>query len=79
MKIDWNIKYTTIAAYIFIVACSVIIFYLSISQIGMILDKISGVIGILQPFIMGFSIAYLLNFILKFYENRVFFIYICIY
>lgn len=72
MKIDWNIKYTTIAAYIFIVACSVIIFYLSISQIGMILDKISGVIGILQPFIMGFSIAYLLNFILKFYENRVF-------
>lgn len=72
MKVDWNIKYTTIAAYIFIVACSVIIFYLSISQIGMILDKISGVIGILQPFIMGFSIAYLLNFILKFYENRVF-------
>jgi len=72
MKVDWNIKYTTIAVYIFIVACSVIIFYLSISQIGMILNKISGAIGILQPFIMGFSIAYLLNFILKFYENRVF-------
>lgn len=72
MKIDWNTKYTTVAAYIFIVACSIIIFYLSISQIGIVLNKISGAIGILQPFIMGFSIAYLLNFILKFYENRVF-------
>lgn len=72
MKIDWNNKYTTIATYAFIVACSVIIFYLSISQLGMVINKISGAIGILQPFIMGFSIAYLLNFVLKFYENKVF-------
>ena len=72
MKIDWNSKYTTIAAYAFIVACSVIIFYLSISQLGMVLNKISGAIGILQPFIIGFSIAYLLNFVLRFYENKVF-------
>lgn len=72
MKIDWNTKYTTIATYAFIVACSVIIFYLSISQLGMVLNKISGAIGILQPFIIGFSIAYLLNFVLRFYEDKVF-------
>lgn len=71
MKIEWNNKYTTIAAYVFIVACAVILFYLSLSQIGMVLSKISGAIGILQPFIMGFSIAYILNFILKFFENNV--------
>lgn len=72
MKIDWNTKYTTMATYAFIVACSVIIFYLSISQLGMVLNKISGAIGILQPFIIGFSIAYLLNFVLRFYEDKVF-------
>ena len=72
MKIDWNTKYTTIATYVFIVACSIIIFYLGISQLGAVLSKIHGAIGILQPFIIGFSMAYLLNFILKFYEKKIF-------
>ncbi|WP_455794582.1 AI-2E family transporter [Clostridium butyricum] len=72
MKIDWNTKYTTIATYTFIVASAIILFYLGISQIGMLLDKISGVIGILQPFIIGFSIAYILNFILRFFERTIF-------
>lgn len=71
MKIEWNNKYTTIATYVFIVACAVILFYLSLSQLGIVLSKISGAIGILQPFIMGFSIAYILNFVLKFFENKV--------
>ena len=71
MKIEWNNKYTTIAAYVFIVACAVILFYLSLSQLGIVLSKISGAIGIFEPFIMGFSIAYILNFVLKFFENKV--------
>ena len=72
MKIDWNTKYTTIATYIFMVACAVILFYLGISQIGIVFTKISGAIEILQPFIIGFSIAYILNFILKFFERKIF-------
>lgn len=72
MKIDWNTKYTTIATYTFIVACAIILFYLGISQMGIVLGKISGAIGILQPFIIGFSIAYILNFILKFFERSIF-------
>ncbi len=72
MKIDWNTKYTTIATYTFIVACAIILFYLGISQMGIVLGKISGAIGILQPFIFGFSIAYILNFILKFFERSIF-------
>lgn len=71
MKIDWNTKYTTISTYIFIVACAIILFYLGISQLGMVLSKISGAIGVLQPFIIGFSIAYILNFILKFFEGTI--------
>ncbi len=70
MKINWNEKYTTISVYTFMVICCSIIFYSLINS----LDKVTGNLGILlstlQPFIIGFVIAYLLNFILVFYENR---------
>ena len=68
MKINWNSKYNTISVYSLIVICCSIIFYFIASQIGSFSEKISIVIGILYPFIIGFAIAYLLNFILKFYE-----------
>lgn len=71
MKVNWNTKYTTISVYSFIVVSSIIVFYLALSQIGAITDKISEFIQVLQPFIIGFSIAYLLNFVLDFYENKV--------
>ena len=68
MKINWNSKYNTISVYSLIVICCSIIFYFIASQMGSFSEKISTVIGILYPFIIGFCIAYLLNFILKFYE-----------
>ncbi len=72
MKINWNSKYTTIAIYSFLVAVSVILFYLAISQVSIFTDKLDSIIVIFQPFIIGFSIAYIINFLLEFYENRVF-------
>lgn len=72
MKINWNTKYNTMSMYAFIVAAAVILFYLAMTQIGLFTSKIGEVIGIMQPFIIGFSFAYLLNFVLKFYENKVF-------
>ena len=71
MKIDWNSKYNTISVYAFLVMCAVILFYLSLSQIDTFFDFIHSGIAVIQPFILGFSIAYLLNFILKFYEDKV--------
>ena len=71
MKVNWNTKYTTISVYSFIVVSSIIVFYLALSQIGAITGKISEFIQVLQPFIIGFSIAYLLNFVLYFYESKV--------
>lgn len=71
MKINWNIKYTTICVYTFILLSSLGILYLSISHLGELINKVDDIIKILQPFIIGFAIAYLLNFILKFYENKV--------
>ncbi|MBU3102939.1 AI-2E family transporter [Clostridium gasigenes] len=71
MKINWNIKYTTICVYTFILLSALGILYLSISHLGELINKVDDIVKILQPFIIGFAIAYLLNFILKFYENKV--------
>ena len=72
MKINWNSKYNTISVYSLIVICCSIIFYFVASQIGSFSEKISIAIGIMYPFIIGFAIAYLLNFILNFYEVNIF-------
>lgn len=72
MKVNWNSKYTTIAIYSFIVAISVMLFYLAISQVTIFTDKLDSIIIIMQPFIIGFSIAYIINFLLNFYEKVVF-------
>lgn len=71
MKVNWNSKYNTISVYTLIVICCSIIFYFVASQIGSFSEKIGIAIGIMYPFIIGFAIAYLLNFILDFYEIRV--------
>ena len=71
MKINWNNKYATISIYAFLVICGSILLYLGISQINEIKLVISDFIGTLQPFIIGGALAYILNFILKFYEEYV--------
>ena len=71
MKIDWNRKYTTIAVYAFLVICSSIAFFNVIDEINVYTAKLGTLVSTLQPFIIGFVIAYLLNFILVFYEEKV--------
>lgn len=71
MKINWNSKYNTIAVYAFLVICAVIIFYLSLSQLGAVQEKIKYVLLVLQPFTIGIVIAYILDFILTFFETNV--------
>lgn len=70
MKVNWNSKYNTISVYALIVICCSIIFYFVASQMGSFSERISIAIGIFYPFIIGFSIAYLLNFILNLYEVK---------
>lgn len=72
MKIEWNKKYTTIAIYAFLVISSSIIVYLMASQAEDLKIKFSGMIATMQPFIIGSAIAYIINFILNFYEKVVF-------
>ena len=72
MKIDWNRKYTTISIYTFIVICCSVVFYRIASDLSVFTSKLSSITTTLQPFIIGSVIAYLLNFILRFYEEKVF-------
>ena len=71
MKINWNNKYATIAIYAFLVICGSILLYLGIARFTEIKSGINDFIGTLQPFIIGTALAYLLNFILKFYEKNI--------
>lgn len=72
MKINWNKTYTTIAVYAFIVICLGIAFANILSQIDLFTSKMQQIMGVFDPFIIGFVIAYLLNFMLRFYEDKVF-------
>ena len=71
MKIDWNKKYTTISVYAFLVICASIIFFSIIGEIDAFTTKLGLVVSTLQPFIIGFVMSYLFNFILVFYEEKV--------
>lgn len=71
MKIKWNEKYTTIAAYSIIVAIVTIIFYLIASEVNLFRIQIGNYLAVFQPIIIGFVLAYLFNFFLVFYENYV--------
>lgn len=71
MKINWNNKYATIAMYAFLVICGSILLYLGVSHISSIKASINDFIKTLQPFIIGGTLAYLLNFILRFYEDKI--------
>lgn len=71
MKIDWNQKYTTIAVYAFLVICASITFFSVIDEMNAFTTKLGWILSTLQPFIIGFVMAYLLNFILTFYEERI--------
>lgn len=72
MKIDWNKKYTTIAVY----ACIVITFAVVLVAAAMNLDLVWGGVksffSVLNPFIIGFCIAFLINPLMMIFENRVF-------
>ena len=55
----------------FLVICGSILLYLGISNISLLKASINDFIRTLQPFIIGGSLSYLLNFILRFYEDKI--------
>ena len=71
MKINWNKDDTTKAVYLGLVLLTCILFSKIIFKMDFFTAKINEYITIFHPFIIGAIIAYLLNFILKFYEENI--------
>lgn len=74
-KIDWNKKYTTIAAYVvivvFICAFGAIVLANAISS-GIVGTVLRSTFGLLSPLIYAFGIAYLINPLMKLTEKYLF-------
>ncbi len=70
MEINWNRRYTTIAMYSFIVIASSILFFLIMSGLDNFNRVLGGYFSALDPFIYGFVIAYLVNFLLNFFRKQ---------
>ena len=71
-KIDWNKKYTTIAVYAFLVILLSILcvfFFLNYSDFGGYIKKL---LAVLSPVLLGILFAYLLNPVVRFFENKAF-------
>ncbi len=71
MKIEWNIRYLTIAVYSFVVIALSILFYLIASDITIFSEKVSKFFSTLQPIIIGAVMAYLFNFILEIIDKYI--------
>lgn len=72
MKIKWNGKYTTIAAYSIIVIAIAVLFVVFVFKYESIFNGLSWVGAIVSPIIWGFGIAYILNPLMMLFENKLF-------
>ena len=54
-----------------IVATYSILLFLGISNIDKVCQAVQFVMGLLTPIIIGLCIAFVLNLLMKFYENRI--------
>lgn len=54
-----------------IAGCGIILFYLFLSSFKVVEEKFFFFLGLIQPFIVGFAIAFLVNIPLSFIENKI--------
>jgi len=72
IKPEWNKKYTTLAAYAFLVFVAATLFVFKIIHFSAALSFIGWILGILRPIFYGMIFAYLLNPLMKLFENYIF-------
>ena len=72
MKFPWNKRYLSMGITAFaVIACS-ILFYLFLRNFNVVAGFLGKITSVLMPVIMGFAIAYLLNPLLNFFEQKCF-------
>lgn len=72
MKLNTNKKYTTIAVYSFLVIILSITFFFLMNEHTKVAHVLGGLLGLLTPFIYGAVLAYILNPILNWLEQKLF-------
>ncbi|MBQ4561656.1 MAG: AI-2E family transporter [Clostridia bacterium] len=72
MKIDWNKKYTTVAAYVCIVITFAVVLVAAALNIDVVWGTVRRILAVLNPFIVGFCIAFLINPLMMLCERYVF-------
>ena len=71
MKFEWNKKYNTAAIYTFITLAITILFALTLKNIDIVGRYINYSLDLIKPILYGIAIAYILNPMMSFYENKV--------
>lgn len=72
MKINWNKRYTTIAVYCVLVVFASLILISIILNMGNVTGYITKFLSIFNPLIYGLVIAFLVNPLMRFFENKIF-------
>lgn len=72
MKINWNRKYTTIAVYALSVIIVTILFVVLVFKFDSFKQTFSWVGSVAAPLIWGVTIAYILNPLMMYLENKIF-------
>lgn len=72
MKINWNRKYTTIAVYTLIVIALAVLFVVFVFRFDSFAQSFSKFSGVLAPAICGIVIAFILNPLMMYIENKFF-------
>ena len=72
MKVNWNRKYTTIAIYALLVIAAAILFVVFVFKFDDFKNTFSWVGKVAAPIICGIVIAYVLNPLMMYFENRLF-------
>lgn len=72
MKIEWNKKYTTVAIYALIVIALSVLFVVFVFRFKSFADGFSWVGSVVAPVVCGLVIAYVLNPLMMYFENKFF-------
>ncbi len=72
IKLNWNKKYTTIAAYTLIVIVLAVLFVVFVFRYDSIAGGFSWVGEVLAPLVIGIMVAYIINPLVCLFDNKVF-------
>ncbi len=72
MKPPIDKKHLSLGIMLFLVIAASILFYMFLENFSWFTGIVSTILGILSPIILGFVLAYILNPVLRFFENKCF-------